>query len=96
MELAVSSRYTFTSESVTEGHPDKMADQISDAVLDAGTSKTVFVDRGNGYFEPRAVATGARNADRVQILSGLKAGERIVTSGAFLMNSDSQMKAATR
>ena len=35
MELAVSSRYTFTSESVTEGHPDKMADQISDSVLDA-------------------------------------------------------------
>ena len=35
MEPAVSSRYTFTSESVTEGHPDKMADQISDSVLDA-------------------------------------------------------------
>ena len=35
MERPVSSRYTFTSESVTEGHPDKMADQISDSVLDA-------------------------------------------------------------
>src|SRR3981081_2101074 len=35
MEPAVSTRYTFTSESVTEGHPDKMADQISDSVLDA-------------------------------------------------------------
>ena len=35
MEALVSTRYTFTSESVTEGHPDKMADQISDAVLDA-------------------------------------------------------------
>jgi len=35
MEPPVSTRYTFTSESVTEGHPDKMADQISDAVLDA-------------------------------------------------------------
>ena len=68
----------------------------ADAVLDAGTSKTVFVDRGNGYFEPRAVATGARNADRVQSLSGLKAGERIGTSGAFRMKSESQMKAATR
>ena len=31
----MSTRYTFTSESVTEGHPDKMADQVSDAVLDA-------------------------------------------------------------
>ena len=35
MEPTVSTRYTFTSESVTEGHPDKMADQISDSVLDA-------------------------------------------------------------
>ncbi|MDA8116514.1 MAG: methionine adenosyltransferase [Actinomycetota bacterium] len=35
MELTLSNRYTFTSESVTEGHPDKMADQISDSVLDA-------------------------------------------------------------
>src|ERR1035441_1140958 len=35
MEPPVSTRYTFTSESVTEGHPDKMADQISDSVLDA-------------------------------------------------------------
>ncbi|MDQ4090871.1 MAG: methionine adenosyltransferase, partial [Actinomycetota bacterium] len=31
----MSSAYTFTSESVTEGHPDKMADQVSDAILDA-------------------------------------------------------------
>jgi Cu(I)/Ag(I) efflux system membrane fusion protein len=66
------------------------------AVLDAGTMKTVFVDRGNGYFEPRLVETGARYTDgagdRVEILKGLKAGERIVISGTFLLNSESQMK----
>jgi Cu(I)/Ag(I) efflux system membrane fusion protein len=68
------------------------------AVLDAGTSKTVFLDRGNGYFEPRMVETGDRysdaSGDRVEILKGLKAGERIVTSGTFLLNSESQMKLA--
>lgn len=64
------------------------------AVLDAGERKTVFVDRGNGYFEPRAVETGERKGDRTTILSGLKAGERIVTSGNFLIDSESQMKAA--
>src|ERR1700678_197134 len=35
LDPPVSTRYTFTSESVTEGHPDKMADQVSDSVLDA-------------------------------------------------------------
>ncbi len=66
----------------------------ADAVLDAGTTKTIFVDHGNGYFEPRAVETGTRFADRVEILKGLKPGERIVTSGTFLLNSESQMKKA--
>jgi RND family efflux transporter MFP subunit len=68
----------------------------TDAVLDAGTVKKVFVDRGNGYFEPRVVETGDRFSDggggRVEITKGLKAGEQIVTSGTFLLNSESQMK----
>jgi RND family efflux transporter MFP subunit len=66
----------------------------ADAVLDAGERKTVFVDRGNGYFEPRQVKTGERNGDRIQILSGLNGDERVVTSGNFLIDSESQMKAA--
>jgi RND family efflux transporter MFP subunit len=65
-----------------------------DAVLDAGERKTVFVDRGNGYFEPRQVKTGDRNGNRIQILSGLSGGERVVTSGNFLVDSESQLKAA--
>jgi RND family efflux transporter MFP subunit len=64
------------------------------AVLDSGLTKTVFVDRGNGMFEPREVAAGQTVGDRVEILSGLKAGERIVTSGNFLIGSESQLKAA--
>jgi Cu(I)/Ag(I) efflux system membrane fusion protein len=66
----------------------------AEAVLDAGERKTVFIDRGNGYFEPRQVQTGERDGDRIQILSGLKGGERVVTSGNFLIDSESQMKAA--
>lgn len=66
----------------------------SDAVLDAGDKKTVFVDRGNGYFEPRQVEIGEQRGDRIIVLKGLKAGERIVTSGNFLIDSESQMKAA--
>lgn len=66
----------------------------AEAVLDAGERKTVFVDRGNGFLEPREVETGDSTGDRVVILRGLKAGERIVTSGNFLIDSESQLKAA--
>ncbi len=65
----------------------------AEAVLDAGERKVVYVDRGNGFFEPRQVRTGARDSDRVEILAGLKAGERVVTSGNFLIDSESQLKA---
>jgi RND family efflux transporter MFP subunit len=64
------------------------------AVLNSGERKTVFIDRGDGYFEPREVKTGEREGDRIQILSGLTGNERIVTSGNFLIDSESQMKAA--
>jgi RND family efflux transporter MFP subunit len=66
----------------------------SEAVLDSGTTKTVFLDRGNGFFEPRQVETGQRIGDRVEIVRGLRPGERIVISAAFLLNSESQMKSA--
>jgi Cu(I)/Ag(I) efflux system membrane fusion protein len=64
------------------------------AVLDSGLTKTVFVERGNGRFEPRAVETGWRFGDRVEIVRGLEAGERIVLSGNFLIDSESRMQAA--
>ena len=68
----------------------------AEAVLNSGERKTVFVDRGNGYFEPRAVQTGQVFGNRVEVLRGLKAGERIVTSGNFLIDSESQLKSAAQ
>jgi len=65
-----------------------------DAMLDTGTKKTVFVDRGDGYFEPREVKTGWRFGDRVEVTEGLTEGERIVVSGNFLIDSESRMKLA--
>lgn len=64
------------------------------AVLDSGTEQVVFVARGDGYFEPRKVQVGPRFDDTVVILSGLKAGETIVSSGNFLVDSESQLKTA--
>ena len=65
-----------------------------DAVIDSGLRKTVFVDRGNGYFDPRVVETGWRLGERVEILKGLAPGENVVVSGNFLLGSESRMKAA--
>ena len=65
-----------------------------DAVLDAGLNKTVFVDRGQGYFEPRKVETGWRLGNRIEITKGLSAGERIAVSGTFLLDSESRMELA--
>jgi YHS domain-containing protein len=62
------------------------------AVLDSGLKKTVFVDRGGGYFEPLRVETGWRFGGRVELARGLEAGERIVISGNFLLDSESRMK----
>lgn len=64
------------------------------AVLDSGLRKTVFVDRGNGFLEPREVETGERSGERIEIRNGLKVGERIVTSGNFLIDSESQLQAS--
>jgi membrane fusion protein, copper/silver efflux system len=66
----------------------------TDAILDSGLKKTVFVDRGQGFFEPREVKTGWRMGNRVEILEGLATGERIVLSGTFLLDSESRMEQA--
>ncbi len=63
-----------------------------DAVLDSGMRKTIFIDRGDGYFQPREVETGRRFGERVEIAKGLNEGERYVVSGNFLLDSESRMK----
>jgi membrane fusion protein, copper/silver efflux system len=63
----------------------------NEALLYTGSGRRVFVDAGNGYFVPRKVQTGTRLGDRVEIIGGLVPGERIVSSGAFLIDSESRM-----
>ncbi|HUR33017.1 MAG TPA: efflux RND transporter periplasmic adaptor subunit [Vicinamibacterales bacterium] len=68
----------------------------ADAVLDSGERQTVFVDLGEGYLEPRPVVAGERTGNRIAIVSGLRPGERVVASGTFLVDSESQLRAAAR
>jgi Cu(I)/Ag(I) efflux system membrane fusion protein len=66
----------------------------ADAVVDTGLRRTVFVERGDGWFEPRRVETGWRSGEQVEVVKGLAEGERIVLSGTFMVDSESQLKAA--
>jgi RND family efflux transporter MFP subunit len=63
-----------------------------DAVLDSGTRQVVFVDLGQGAFAPRDVTVGERMPDYIAILSGLRAGERVVTRANFLIDSESNLR----
>jgi Cu(I)/Ag(I) efflux system membrane fusion protein len=67
-----------------------------DAVIDTGTRKVLFVRTAASHFEPREVTTGARVANSFVILSGLKAGEEVVTSAHFLLDAESKFQAAIR
>lgn len=64
------------------------------AVLDSGSRRMVFVAKGEGNFEARRVTTGWSYADRVEIVKGLKEGDEVVTSGNFLLDSESRMRSA--
>ncbi len=66
----------------------------ADAIIDSGRRKTVYVALGKGAFEPRVVKTGWRLGERVQVTEGLAAGESIVVSSNFLLDSESRMKMA--
>src|SRR4030042_596648 len=66
-----------------------------EAVMDSGTMQMVFVARGQGHFESRHVQVGAKVQGYYEVLSGLREGEKVVTSANFLIDSESQLKAAT-
>ncbi len=63
-----------------------------DAVLDAGKRQVVYVDKGEGNFEPREVTIGMRGEGMVEVTSGLKAGERVASAANFLIDSEAKLK----
>jgi len=64
------------------------------AVLDSGRRQVVFADGGDGRLVPREVRLGGRFDDAVEVLDGVAAGERVVTSANFLVDSESKLQAA--
>lgn len=67
----------------------------SEAVIRSGSRNQVFVVRAPGKFEPRQVTLGLASNGKVTVISGLKEGEEVVTSGQFLIDSESKLREAT-
>src|SRR5437773_6869066 len=65
-----------------------------EAVLDSGTRKIVFIDKGEGHFEAKEVRLGSKMEGYYQVSSGLKEGEKIAASSAFLLDSESRLSEA--
>jgi len=65
-----------------------------DAVIHTGEHDYVFVDAGSGRFEPRTVLVGTQVGDRIQILDGLVEGDRVVSRGSFMLDSESRLQAS--
>lgn len=64
------------------------------AVIDSGRRQVVLVERGEGRYEPRPVKVGARAPGWVQVLDGLATGDRVVTQATFLIDAESNIRAA--
>jgi Cu(I)/Ag(I) efflux system membrane fusion protein len=66
-----------------------------EAVLETGLRQLVYLDRGQGRYEPVSVKLGRRSQDDVEVLEGLTAGDRIVTSANFLLDAESKLASAS-
>ena len=64
------------------------------AVIDSGARQVVLIDRGEGRFEPRPVRLGTQGGDWIEVIEGVKAGEKVVTSANFLIDAESNLRAA--
>ncbi|MBN9274857.1 MAG: efflux RND transporter periplasmic adaptor subunit, partial [Mesorhizobium sp.] len=76
-----------------EGEPARTAVPIS-ALIDSGNRQVVIIDRGEGRFEPRSVKVGLRGEGYVEIVEGVEAGENVVVAANFLIDAESNLKAA--
>ncbi|MFZ5995864.1 MAG: efflux RND transporter periplasmic adaptor subunit, partial [Nitrospirota bacterium] len=63
-----------------------------DAIINTGTRRIVYVDRGEGYFEPRDITAGISAEGMTEVVRGLKAGEKVAASATFLIDSEARLK----
>ena len=63
-----------------------------EAIIDTGLRQIVYVDKGDGNFEPREITIGLRTDQMVEVIRGLRAGEKVASSANFLIDSEAKLK----
>ncbi|HKU06517.1 MAG TPA: efflux RND transporter periplasmic adaptor subunit [Bradyrhizobium sp.] len=86
----------YVDAEISVGKPEAVLAVPESAVLDTGTRQSVLVDKGSGRFEPREVKVGQRGGGYVEVREGLADGEPVVTSANFLIDAESNLKAALK
>jgi len=86
----------YVDAEIDVGRSDAVLAVPESAVLDTGTRQTVLVDKGSGRFEPREVKVGQRGGGYIEVSDGLADGEPVVTSANFLIDAESNLKAALK
>lgn len=81
---------------IVTGRPDPVISVAESAVVDSGRKQIVFIDKGNGVIAPREVTTGERGGGFVEITSGVQDGEAVVSSANFLLDAESNLRAAVK
>ena len=84
----------YTDVEIAAGSEQPVLAVPDDAVIDSGTRKLVLLDKGEGRFEPREVTLGQRGRGYTEIRNGTAAGDKVVVSANFLIDSESNLKAA--
>jgi len=82
----------WASVTISEPDPGSVLHIPREAVIRSGRGERVIVETGEGRFAPRAVEVGYESGDRVAVISGLRAGEVVVTSGQFLLDSEASLR----
>jgi Cu(I)/Ag(I) efflux system membrane fusion protein len=84
----------FANVEFAVSHGGKVVTVPTSAVIDSGIKQIVLVRLAEGRFEPRTVKLGLRSENYVEVLEGIVEGEQVVTSANFLIDAESNLKAA--
>jgi membrane fusion protein, copper/silver efflux system len=86
----------YVDAEIDTGGPQPVLAVPDNAILDTGSRQSVLIDKGQGRFEPREVKLGRRGGGYVEIREGLSEGDAIVVSANFLIDAESNLKAALK
>jgi len=86
----------YVDAEIETGSQDPVLAVPESAVLDSGTRQAVLIDKGEGRFEPREVKLGRRGGGYVEVKEGVSDSDAVVTSANFLIDAESNLKAALK